>query len=162
MRLIACSKRPALLCTFLWLAPQPSSWAQSSGVLNVLPIERVHVKRGEEVSQKLTLELKPGFHVNSNAPADEYLIPLRLTWGKAPLEAGQIAWPKPEFQHYAFSEKPVSVFSGQFEILTHFKAPSDATPGFAMMNGKLRYQACNDKECLPPKTIDVQFAVDIQ
>jgi len=30
------------------------------------------------------------------------------------------------------------------------------------MNGKLRYQACNDKECLPPKTIDVQFAVDIQ
>src|SRR5690349_21152093 len=102
MRLIACSKRPALLFAFLWLAPLPSSSAQSSGVLNVLPIERVHVKRGEEVSQKLTLELKPGFHVNSNAPADEYLIPLRLTWGKAPLEAGQIAWPKPEFQHYAF------------------------------------------------------------
>jgi len=122
----------------------------------------VHVKRGEETSQKLTLDLKPGFHVNSNAPADEYLIPLRLTWAKTPLDAGQIVWPKPEFQHLAFSEKPVSIFSGKFEIVTHFKAPASATPGFAMMTGKLRYQACNDKECLPPKTIDVQFAVDIQ
>ena len=122
----------------------------------------MHVKRGEETSQKLTLDLKPGFHVNSNAPADEYLIPLRLTWAKTPLDAGQIVWPKPEFQHLAFSEKPVSIFSGKFEIVTHFKAPASATPGFAMMTGKLRYQACNDKECLPPKTIDVQFAVDIQ
>jgi thiol:disulfide interchange protein DsbD len=144
------------------LASLPSSWSQSSGVLTVQPIERVHVRRGEETSQKLTLDLKPGFHVNSNAPADEYLIPLRLTWAKTPLDAGQIVWPKPEFEHLAFSEKPVSIFSGKFEIVTHFKAPPSATPGFAMMTGKLRYQACNDKECLPPKTIDVQFAVDIQ
>lgn len=144
------------------MASLPSSWSQSSGVLTVQPIERVHVRRGEETSQKLTLDLKPGFHVNSNAPADEYLIPLRLTWAKTPLDAGQIVWPKPEFEHLAFSEKPVSIFSGKFEIVTHFKAPPSATPGFAMMTGKLRYQACNDKECLPPKTIDVQFAVDIQ
>ena len=114
------------------------------------------------MSQKITLELKPGFHVNSNAPSDEYLIPLRLTWAKLPLEASHIAWPKPEFQHLAFSEKPVSIFSGRFEIVTSFKAPPTATQGMAMMTGKLRYQACNDKECLPPKTIDVQFAVDIQ
>ena len=114
------------------------------------------------MSQKLTAELKPGFHVNSNAPNDEYLIPLRLTWSKTPLEAGQVVWPKPDFQHFAFSEKPVSIFTGRFEIVTRFKAPPTANPGIAMMTGKLRYQACNDKECLPPKTIDVQFAVEIQ
>ena len=108
------------------------------------------------------LDLKQGYHVNSNTPADEYLIPLRLTWAKTPLDAGQIDWPKPEFQKLAFSEKPVSLFTGKFEIVTHFKAPATANPGFAMMTGKLRYQACNDRECLPPKTIDVQFAVEIQ
>jgi hypothetical protein len=27
--------------------------------------------------------------------------------------------------------------------------------------GKLRYQACNDRMCLQPKTIDVSLPVDI-
>jgi hypothetical protein len=30
------------------------------------------------------------------------------------------------------------------------------------MNGKLRYQACNNKECLPPRTIEIPVTVDIQ
>ena len=128
----------------------------------MLPAPRAHIQRGQQASEKITAELKPGFHVNSNAPNDEYLIPLRLTWAKTPLEAGSITWPKPELQHYAFSQKPVSVFSGTFDIVTQFKAPENANPGMAFMTGKLRYQACNDKECLPPKTLDIQFTVDIQ
>jgi len=32
----------------------------------------------------------------------------------------------------------------------------------AMINGKLRYQACNEKECLQPKTLDVQIPIDIE
>ena len=100
--------------------------------------------------------------MNSNSPADEFLIPLKLSWANGPVEATDVIYPKPEMQNYAFSPKPVSVFSGNFEILTRFKAPATATPGFAIMNGKLRYQACNNKECLPPRTVDVRFTVDIQ
>ena len=29
----------------------------------------------------------------------------------------------------------------------------------AFMNGKLRYQACNNKECLPPRTVDVRVTL---
>jgi thioredoxin:protein disulfide reductase len=100
--------------------------------------------------------------VNSNAPADEFLIPLKLTWAKEPLEAEQVTYPKPQLEKYDFSANPVSVFSGNFEILTRFKAPATATPGLASMTAKLRYQACNNKECLPPRTIDVHVTVDIQ
>ena len=106
--------------------------------------------------------MQPGFHANSNAPADEFLIPMKLTWAKEPLEAGQISFPKPQFQKFAFSANPVSIFSGNFEIVTRFKAPAGAAPGLSVMTGKLRYQACNDKECLPPKTLDVRFTVDLQ
>lgn len=114
------------------------------------------------MTQPITAELRAGYHVNSNQPADEYLIPLKLTWVKGPLEAEQVYYPKPLLENYAFSQKPVSVFSGKFEIVTKFKASPAAQPGMALMNGKLRYQACNEKECLPPKTVDVQFTVDIQ
>jgi thioredoxin:protein disulfide reductase len=87
---------------------------------------------------------------------------MKLTWAKEPLEAEQVTYPKPQFEKYAFSANPVSVFSGNFEIATRFKAPANANPGLGVMTGKLRFQACNNKECLPPRSIDVRFTVDLQ
>jgi Disulphide bond corrector protein DsbC len=136
--------------------------AENKGVLTVSPIARVHAKRGQELTERLAVDLQPGFHVNSDQPADSYLIPFKLTWAKGPLEALQVVYPKPQLNSYAFSQKPVSVFSDKFEVVTRFKAVASAQPGMALMNGKLRYQACNERECLAPKTVDVQFAVDIQ
>ena len=107
-------------------------------------------------------ELQPGFHVNSNMPGDDYLIPIRLTWNKDPIEAEQVTYPKPQLEKLSFSPNPISVYTGTFEIATRFKAPPGAMPGMAFMNGKLRYQACNDKECLPPRTVDVRVTLDIQ
>jgi len=125
-------------------------------------MDAFHVKRGEVKPLKLMLELRSGFHVNSNAPNDEFLIPLKLTWAKGTLEAGEIVYPEPQLEHAAFSQKPLSVYTGKFDIVTKVKASADASPGPATFTGKLRYQACNDKECLPPKTIDVQVSTDIE
>jgi len=41
-----------------------------------------------------------------------YLIPLRLQWEPGALAAVEVVFPKPEMQKYEFSEKPLSVFSG--------------------------------------------------
>jgi len=146
----------------LWAVTSPSLRAQGNSVLSIAPPEKLTVKRGATAEIKLRAQLQPGFHVNSNAPADEFLIPLKLTWANEPLQSEQITYPKPQFEKYAFSPNPVSVFSGNFEIATRFKALPNANPGLAMMTGKLRFQACNNKECLPPRTIDVRFAVDLQ
>lgn len=143
-------------------APWPSLLAQGSGVLSVSPSEKLTIQRGSAADLKLKVQLQPGYHVNSNSPADAYLIPLKLTWAKEPLEAEQVTYPKPELEKYAFSPNPVSVFSGTFEIVTRFKAPASGAPGLSIVGGKLRYQACNDRECLPPKTIDVRATVSIQ
>lgn len=78
------------------------------------------------------------------------------------IAAGEIVYPKPQFENYAFSKKPVSVFSGTFVIETNFKVAPDAPAGPATIAGKLRYQACNARECLPPKTIEIQVPVEVQ
>jgi thiol:disulfide interchange protein DsbD len=116
---------------------------------------------GAVVEAPLTLELSPGYHVNSNTPSDEYLIPLRLTWNAGPLQTAEVVFPKPSMEKYSFSEKPLSVFSGQFEIRTRFKVAPNAPGGPAVMTGKLRYQACNDRMCLAPKTLDISLPVEI-
>lgn len=107
------------------------------------------------------MRLRNGYHVNSNTPADEYLIPLRLTWNAAPLQVAEVVFPKPQLEKHAFSTKPLSVFSGDFDIVTKFRAPANAPLGMATLTGKLRYQACNDTMCLPPKTVEVELPVDI-
>ncbi len=109
----------------------------------------------------MSVQLRAGYHVNSNMPADAYLIPLKLTWAAGPLQATEIVYPKAQMEKYSFSPDPLSVFSGQFDILSKFKVSSTATPGPTAITGKLRYQACTDRMCFPPKNVDVALQVDI-
>ncbi len=39
----------------------------------------VKAKPGSTVEAKVSLQLRQGYHVNSNTPSDDYLIPLKLT-----------------------------------------------------------------------------------
>jgi hypothetical protein len=144
----------------LLLSLSPACFAQAT-VLNVAPPKKVTAKIGATTDLALTLQLTTGYHVNSNTPSDEYLIPLRITWNPGPLEAVKVSYPQPHMEKFAFSQKPLSIFSGEFEIQTQFKPSATATPGLGVMTGKLRYQACNDRMCLAPKTLDITVPVQI-
>jgi hypothetical protein len=143
------------------LAAGIASFGQTSTPLTA-SAEKLRIKRGETGTARVHAQLKAGYHANSDKPAEDYLIPLKLTWSAAPLEASGVTYPTPKMEKYEFSEKPLSVVSGDFEILTKFKAPPNAPNGPAIITGKLRYQACTDRMCLPPKTVEVPLTVDIQ
>lgn len=131
-------------------------------MLTVAPLEKARVKRGERLTEKIAIQVAPGFHVNSNAPDDEYLIPLRLTWTPGPLQTEDIVFPKPEKVRSSFSSKPLLVFTGNFDIVAKLKVAPEAPTGPNMAVAKLRYQACNEKECLQPKTVNVNLSLDIR
>lgn len=136
--------------------------AQAPGVLSVADPVKLSVPRSGEAVQTLKLQLKPGYHVNSNTPNEEFLIPLRLTWDQTAADTVAIQYPKPGLEKTEFSDKPLSVFTGDFEIVSKFKRAAKASPGPGFLNGKLRYQACNDKMCLPPKTLDVKVPLLVE
>ncbi len=138
----------ALLCLPLF--------AQTSGYLTVGSPQKVVGKRGDPVQAKIPVVVQPGYHVNSNTPSDEYLIPLRLTWkAQGALEGGQISYPRASMEKYEFSEKPLSVYTGNFELTASFKIAANAPAGPGAAIGQLRYQACNNRACFPPKTVEV-------
>lgn len=107
------------------------------------------------------MQLRNGYHVNSNTPTDAYLIPLRLTWTADPLVLDGVEFPKPKLEKYEFADKELSVFTGDFDVTTRFKVPAAAPAGVHVVTGKLRYQACSHKECLPPRTIEVKLPVEV-
>jgi hypothetical protein len=118
----------------------------------------VAAKANAIVVVPLTLQLKNGYHMNSNKPVDEYLIPLRVTWEAAPITFKETRYPAAKMEKYEFSDKPLSVYSGDVKLESEFTVPA-ATKGEIKLTGKVRYQACTDKMCLPPKTIPVTAKV---
>lgn len=71
-------------------------------------------------------------------------------------------YPKPHLEKYEFSPTPLSVFTGSFDLITKFKVPSGAAVGPGILLGKIRYQACSNKACFPPKTLEVKLPFQIQ
>lgn len=106
----------------------------------------------------IAVRIRRGYHINSATPNDPYLIPTSLDWSDVPLHVDSVAYPPPEEVKYDFSDKPLSVYSSRVEIVTTFRVES-VPPDTSELRGSLRFQACNDKACLPPKTLPVRVPV---
>jgi hypothetical protein len=138
--------------------------AQSSkSYLAIGEPQKVAGKRGASVQSKIPVTVVTGYHVNSNTPNEDFLIPLKLTWkSTGALEGGTVTYPKPTQEKYEFSEKPVSIYTGSFDLLVNFKVAANAPAGPGVASGKLRYQACSNKACYPPKDVDVNISYQVQ
>jgi DsbC/DsbD-like thiol-disulfide interchange protein len=124
------------------------------------PPDPISAKRGSAVVETLDVSVLPGFHVNSDKPKDEFLIPLKLTWTGGPLEAQGVSYPKPE--EITVGGQSLVVFTGKFQLQTKFQVPANAATGSATMTGKLRYQACNNEMCFRPSSVEVHLPVAVE
>ena len=106
----------------------------------------------------VAVRIRRGYHINSNKPNDPYLIPTSLAWPGVPLRVSSVMYPPAEEVKYDFSDKPLSVYSSRVEIVTTFQVES-VPEEVDELRGSFRFQACNDKACLPPKTLPVSVPV---
>ena len=132
------------------------AWGQFRGfqAATVAPPASLPLEAGKTVEGSIVVRVRPGYHINSNKPAEEYLIPTKLTWNTAGLES-EVTYPESELFVSRFSEEAMLVFSGEIEFKTQFKAPAKLPVGLTEISGTLRYQACTDKACLAPTSLDV-------
>lgn len=151
-KLNRCSNLGALLA----LLAATAAWGQFRGfqAAAVSPPPPLLLEAGKTVEGSLAVRIRPGYHINSNKPAEEYLIPTKLTWTTPGLET-EVVYPEAELFVSQFSPEAMLVYSGEIEIKTKFKAPTKLPAGLTEIAGKLRYQACTDKACLAPTSLDV-------
>jgi len=130
--------------------------------LSVSPVPMVKAAKGSVTVVSLNASLPPGYHANSNKPTEAYLIPLTLKWSAGPLDVESVDYPKGKLEKYSFSDKPLSVVTGEFAITTKFRVKQGASSGPAQETGTLRYQACDNHACYPPKNVPVNVTVEVQ
>lgn len=112
----------------------------------------------------LVFRVGEGFHINSHKPLDELLLPTVVKLDPpTDIMIAKIEYPQGEMLSFPFSpESKLSVYSGEFRV-TAMVRPSAAMPhGTFRVHGDLRFQACNNRQCFPPKKIPVQFDVKVE
>lgn len=137
-------------------APQNRSIMKSEAVQYLFP-EQVTIPAGKPSAVALHFRIAQGLHINSHKPTEDYLIPTNLsipTGAGVRLESAN--YPAGSIITLPIDPKTkLSVYTGEFII----QASLVSTPGNHLVEGSLHYQACNESQCLPPKTIKVALDV---
>jgi Disulphide bond corrector protein DsbC len=123
----------------------------------------ITVYRSKPGTVDLHFRIGQGFHVNSNTPSEEYLIPTTLKL-EAPTDIiiGKVTYPAGKDMSFAFApDQKLNVYSGDFAISVLVRPLSSVLPGRYAVRGELRFQACDNAACYPPKKLPVGFDVTV-
>jgi hypothetical protein len=154
------------LALFVPLALACLTSAQTPGKapsVSVGPVPLVTAERTKATMVDLNFRVPPGYHINSNTPKSEFLIPTALHL-ELPTDIilGKIEYPAGEDLTFPFSpDEKLSVYTGDFTVAVAVHPLHSVVPGKYMMHGVLRYQACDNSACYPPKTLPVSFEVKV-
>ena len=131
--------------------------------VTMTPSPVITVTRGKSNSVNLRFRVSSGFHVNSNKPKSEFLIPTALKIS-APTDIviGKVTYPAGSEMSFSFSpEDKLSVYTGEFPVVVEVRPLAEVIPAIYMIRGELKYQACDNAACYPPKKLPVQFEVQV-
>ncbi|MBW2617984.1 MAG: thioredoxin family protein [Deltaproteobacteria bacterium] len=142
--------------------PSPGPVGEPIKGLAFLTPEGETLAAGQAAGFILVVGINPGFHLSSDKPAADWMIPTRLTLEPHPLvEVVEIVFPEATPMSLPLAEEPVLVFDKMLLIALRLKASPDAPDGPLFLKGRLDYQACTDTACLPPAQMSFQLALNI-
>ena len=162
-----------LICA-LYIGTPAALWGQLSGfgllkqgtesteivtAHGVLSVNQV--QPGSTFPMAIVMKFAPNWHANAN-PAGEGLIPTEVTLPDHPdLIFGEVVYPKADVLEIASLGGKVPVYHD--EVVLGFQATLlDSAPlDQITLPFQLTYQACNDEQCLLPKTIDLAVAIKV-
>ena len=99
----------------------------------------------------ININIKEGWHLNSNKPYDEYLTPtavrLKDTSG---IKIVRIEYPPEMISKLQFSDSELSLYEGMVTIKVILQTDSDFLKYKKKVELELEYQTCNNQSCLFP------------
>ena len=123
------------------------------------------VRAGTSVRAVAKVVLPPdwkGLHTNANKPRDPSLIPTELTLEPSPgITVDEVVYPVPIDLKQAGADLPLAVYEHEFSIGIMLSVARDVAPGAVPLTGRLRYQACDEKQCYFPKTLPAEWTLSV-
>jgi len=112
---------------------------------------------GQSATLKVELNISSPYHINSDRPLSDYLIPTTLIFeSHAGVQFGKVQFPAA--QVLKLMNEQMSVFTDTVTASVEIIPSANLTEKEVILKGVVGYQACDDKVCLPP----VREALDIR
>jgi hypothetical protein len=106
---------------------------------------------------ELRFRIQDGFHINSHTPHEKNLIPTQLMVVDGDgVNVSAVDFPPGTDTSFAFApNEKVSVYTGTMTLRAHMTVAH----GGHLLQGTLRYQACDANACMPPRKIPVAVSL---
>jgi hypothetical protein len=154
---------PLILALVLGFNPAFSSGISKSSVPDVTFRVAAKDVKGDSAKVRVRAIVPKGWHIQSNAPLDEFLIPTELKTSGEGVNFGKSVFPKPLMKDFPALGGKVALFEDTIHIVVAAKSAKPKTDAKTLTAALeksvlvLRYQACNDSQCLPPKEVKATF-----
>ncbi len=102
------------------------------------------------VMLKLTLHIKPGWHINAHQPLQDTLIPTALSVVGTDWQLLEADYPAASVVKLGFQSEPLAIYQGEVNILATLRRKANAAAKVAV---ELRMQTCGERVCLAPETL---------
>ena len=128
----------------------------------VLNADRSAYDAGKPAGVAALVSIEPGWHINAHKPTFENLIATELNL-EVPAGWPQetVRYPAAKMKTFSFEKQPLAVYDGDVVIVSRLAVPAGVKPGVYAVQASLRYQACNDSQCLPPVTVDEEIQLTV-
>ncbi len=120
------------------------------------------VSRGSKVKGSIVLSIPGGLHVNSSRPNSEYAIPTSVRIIGQGVRTGGISYPRGRNRKFQFSENVINVYEGRVTIPFTVTVPANFRGSTVRVRAVVRYQACTNEVCYPPKNKEVTITARVQ
>lgn len=120
------------------------------------------VSRGSAAKGSIVLSIPGGLHVNSSRPNSEYAIPTSIRISGQGVRTGGISYPRGRNRKFQFSENVINVYEGRVSIPFTVTVPASFRGDVVRIRAVVRYQACTDEVCYPPKNKDVTITAKVR
>jgi DsbC/DsbD-like thiol-disulfide interchange protein len=122
-------------------------------------LSRDGVEAGGTIKAAVLLKIDAAYHINDNAPLDEFMFPTSLEVASEDFEVVETFFPAGKRGKYAYTEVELVVYEGEATLGLLLKAKDGLKPGTYVLKASLGYQACDHTSCLPPKNLAFDIPV---
>jgi thiol:disulfide interchange protein DsbD len=125
-------------------------------------LEREVTHPGTTIRGVLRVPLPDGLHVQSNAPREAGLIPTELTFAPPEgIRVDEVVFPPSIDLALPGYTLPLAVFEHELVLGVSISVDSSRPPGPVTIASRLRYQACDDRQCFRPRDLDITWRFDV-
>jgi len=146
----------------LALVAAAAVFSQVSGQTVTGSIAGGSVTRGKAAKATVVLSIPSGLHVNSNRPHSEYQIPTAVTVTASGVRVSAVSYPRGKDRKFSFSESMLNVYEGRVSFNFSVTVPASFRGDRVSIRAKVRYQACNDEVCYPPKSKEITLTARVK